>query len=451
MIYPEKFKVAGISMGFFAKQLPLALTTLLVASSGSLNAQPAALAGPGKPQAETWQAPFILHLSDVHLTTSSETTTYGQDTGMALWRALKAKLQSVIEGKTPPAFIIFTGDLPAHYECTAVNCYLPPGQRTDHNTNIKVLLEDLRSLVAKIKIPLFFIPGNNDGLAGDYFSFADGRQKTALNLVPEADNPYPALNTATACGEPPCLLADPQPKMGYYSARPINGLRLIGLNTIIWGNTYWPVDGISQREAGNTQMLWLEEQLKQAAEAGEKVYLLMHIPPGVDAYAASKGSTTPLMWASLPAAGMTWQDQFLRLINRYSSNVAGLFYGHTHMDELRLLYDRNGTKVSALAISSPGITPLDSNNPGFKLVFFEPKSKELIDFTTYYTTPTATSWGDASYQFSKVYGCEAQSMLTCLKQQNLEQINSKMQTIFMVKNGTPSYATAPGIPVKFAP
>lgn len=438
-----------------AKTLLLALIHLLLLSPGPSLAQPASQPGPSlaqpASQPEAPKAPFILHLSDVHLNTSAETVTYGQDTGMALWRSLKAKLRSVLDGTTPPAFIIFTGDLPAHYECGAVNCYLPPGQRTSHNTNMKVLLEDLRALVAKSKIPLFFIPGNNDGLAGDYFSFADARQKTALQLVPEIHNPYPALNVSEHCGQPPCLLADPHPKMGYYSARPIKGLRLIGLNTILWGATYWPVDGVSQMEAGNTQMLWLAEQLKQAAAAGDKVHLLMHIPPGVDAYAAAKGSATPLMWASLPAPGLTWQDQFLGLINHYSATVTGLFYGHTHMDELRLLMDRTGNTAREVAISAPGITPLDSNNPGFKLVFFEPQTKEVIDFITLYTTPSATSWGDASYQFSRVYGCQPQPLLACLQNQSLDQINAKMTTIFMVKNGTPSYPTTPGIPVTFAP
>ena len=435
----------------FVKQLPLALATLLLASASPTLPQPASPPSAERAQQATLQAPYILHVSDVHLNTSSKTTTYGQDTGMALWQALKVKLKTVINSKTPPAFVIFTGDLPAHYECGAVNCYLPPDQRANHNANMKVLLEDLRDLLAQSRIPLFFIPGNNDGLAGDYFSFADAQQNTALNLVPEARNPYPALNTSTRCGEPPCLLADPHPKMGYYSARPIKGLRLIGLNTIIWGATYWPVDGISQKEAGNTQMLWLAEQLQQAAEAGEKVHVLMHIPPGVDAYAASHGAKTSFMWADLPAPGMTWQDQFLGLINHHSANVTGLFYGHTHMDELRLLYDRTGTKVREVAISSPGVTPLDSNNPGFKHIFFDAKTKEVIDFITFYTTPTATNWGEASYQFSKVYGCEPQPLVSCLTKQSLEQINSKMQSIFMVKNGPAGYPTAPGIPVMFAP
>ena len=392
--------------------------------------------------------PSILHLSDVHLNTSSESTTYGVDTGLALWRATKLKLDSILNGAQPPRFVIYTGDLPAHYSCSK-HCYLPPNQRTSHNANMRMILADLRDLVAKSRIPLFFVPGNNDGLAGDYFSFADRREATPFSLVPAASNPYPALNTARQCGKAPCLLADPHPKLGYYAARPIEGLRLIGLNTIIWGTTYWSVDGISQRDAGNTQMAWLAQQLKAAAAAGEKVYILMHIPPGLDAYAVSTGSPTPTMWAQLPTTGINWQDQFLGLVDQHAATVTGLFYGHTHMDEVRLLYDRSGQKVTQVAISSPGVTPLDSNNPGFKLISYDPTSTEPTDFVTHYTTPAATSWGAASYRFSDAYGCGSKTIRACLQQLTPAEVTTRMNTVFTVMNGLPTYATGPGIPVKF--
>ncbi|MFN6339860.1 MAG: metallophosphoesterase [Cyanobacteriota bacterium] len=425
-------------MSVHPNPLPLVLAhTLLLAAAPSI-------AKPTPPE-----APHILHLTDVHLNASSPTTSYGQDTGTVLWSAAAAKLRSMIDGPKPPSFIIFTGDLSAHYNCGPKSCYLPPDQRASHNKNLRVMLQDLRDLVSRSKIPLFFIPGNNDALAGDYFSFADRSQRTALDLVPEVPNPYPALHTAKRCGEPPCLLTDPHPTLGYYAARPIPGLRLIGLNTILWGSTYTSVDGISQQDAGNSQILWFADQLQRAAQAGEKVYVLMHIPPGVDAYGASHGSAKPLMWASLPAPGMTWQDQFLGVVNHHSANVAGLFYGHTHMDEVRLLYDRTGTNVREVAISSPAITPQDANNPGFKKVFYDPNSKELTDFITFYTTPSATTWGDASYQFSRVYGCGPETILSCLARQPLAQINAKMAPIFQVKNGTATYPTEPGIPVTF--
>ena len=51
--------------------------------------------------------------------------------------------------------------------------------------------------------------------------------------------------------------------MGYYAARPANGLHLIGLNTVVWGTSYLPVDGVRQLEVGQAQMkmTWLDQFL----------------------------------------------------------------------------------------------------------------------------------------------------------------------------------------------
>ena len=171
---------------------------------------------------------------------------------------------------------------------------------------------------------------------------------------------------------------------------------------------------------------------------------LWHSPTG-----SPTGSPTPTMWAQLPTTGINWQDQFLGLVHQHAATVTGLFYGHTHMDEVRLLYDRSGQKVTQVAISSPGVTPLDSNNPGFKLISYDPASKEPTDFVTYYTTPSATTWGAASYRFSDAYGCGSKTIRTCLQQLTPAEVNTRMNTIFTVMNGFPTYATGPGIPVKF--
>jgi hypothetical protein len=444
--HPDNCLMAGIKLA--QKRLQLFLACCLLWSEGAAIRPQGALAGQQPLGKAVPEAPFFLHLSDVHLNTASQTTAYGEDTGIALWRATRLKLQSLLSSTRPPRFVIYTGDLPAHYPC-ANSCYLPPDKRASHNANLRAILADLRGLVAKSRTPLFVVPGNNDGLAGDYTSFADSAQATPFSLVPKAGNPYPALNVAPRCGISPCLLAAPHPRMGYYAASPIKGLRLIGLNTIIWGTSYLPVDGVSQLEAGQAQMAWLVEQLKAAKVAGDKIYILMHIPPGVDAYSASQGKTPASMWAQLPATGPDWQDQFLKIVNDNSANVAGLLYGHTHMDELRLIYDRSGANAREVAISSPGVTPQHHNNPGFKAFYYHPNSMELTDFVTYYTRPDATTWGDATYRFSQVYGCGSQAILACLEKLPLSQVGALMNTVFTVQNGAPTYATEAGIPVKF--
>jgi len=270
-------------------------------------------------EAQIKDQPCFLLLSDVHLNTFAKTTLYGQDAGMDLWTSLKAKLSAILEGKNPPGFIVYTGDLPAHYPCKN-GCYLPSNARLSHNQNIATILEGLRGLASAHHIPLFYVPGNNDALGGDYYSFADSAHQTPLGLVPETTNPFPALNTSNTGIRPPCRV-DTHNEMGYYAVKPLPGLMVIALNTVIFGKKYFPIDGISQLEAGNEEIHWLAAKLKEAKAEGDKVYLAMHIPPGTDAFAFSSHTGNPSLWAHLPSTDNSWLNQFLKLTTTYASSI----------------------------------------------------------------------------------------------------------------------------------
>lgn len=394
-------------------------------------------------------APYFIHLSDIHLNTFAEKCDYGEDTGNELWALTQEKVGAVLSQDPAPTFVVYTGDLPAHYSCENPTCFIPKDKRADHNQNLQVILTDLRKLVADNGIPFFYMPGNNDALAGDYYSFADAEQATPFSLVEDPENPFPAINASQPCGDPPCMVSDPHPTMGYYAARPEAGLRLIALNSIILGRKYHEVDGNPQVEAGNAQMSWLSGQLREATAAGEKVYIAMHIPPGNDAYGVSHGKTEHWMWAHLPSEEDSWLNQFLAQVDRNQGTIAGMLYGHTHMDEVRRLYSPDGSTITEVAISAPGITPQHDNNPGFRKVWYDAESKELTDFETFYTQPGATSWGTDTYKFSEIYGCPAgTNIFECLSGQSLEEVNTDMDKIFTVMNGAPSYATESGIDVK---
>src|ERR1700739_3793933 len=58
--------------------------------------------------------PYFLFISDIHLDISVEHTDSTTDTGMDLWKAFEDKLESIVDGKNPPAFVLCTGDLPGH-------------------------------------------------------------------------------------------------------------------------------------------------------------------------------------------------------------------------------------------------------------------------------------------------------------------------------------------------
>jgi sphingomyelin phosphodiesterase acid-like 3 len=395
--------------------------------------------------------PYFLFISDIHLDISLKKTDSTTDTGMDLWNIFKIKIDSILGSPTPPAFVICTGDLPAHYKCDDGSCLLTGDKLQKHNNELSTVLTDLRNLVTKYKIPLYYIPGNNDALSGDYYSFANGNQQMPFSLAPDSHNPYPALNISATGDIAPYILSMPNPSMGYYSAFAIPGLRVIALNSVIFGNKYESVDGISQTDAGNQEMTWLTNQLNDAKNKGDKVYIAMHIPPGTDAYKFDRNKTPYTTWAVLPSAENSWLKTFLRLANDYQSTIAGILYGHTHMDELRLLYDSTGSHLTEVAISAPGITPQHGNNPGFKTVSFDPVSMALTNFTTYYTTlPVTGSWGNDTYSFSAIFNNKAGvSIYDFINLQSAADIKKGMDQIYTVMHGHPAYNITSGMLVNW--
>jgi sphingomyelin phosphodiesterase acid-like 3 len=338
--------------------------------------------------------------------------------------------------------------LPAHYKCDTT-CYLSGKKLQKHNAELSTALTDLRNITSRYKVPLYYVPGNNDGLAGDYYSFANSNQQTLFSLAQDSTNPYPALNISASKTHTPYIMSMPDPSLGYYSVLAILGLRIVVLNSVILGNKYEANDGVPQLDAGNEEMKWLSEQLKDAKAKDEKVYIAMHIPPGVDAYKFSHGKTPNTTWAILPSANDSWLKQFLSLAYTYQTSIAGIFYGHTHMDELRVLYDSTGNLME-VAISAPGITPLHGNNPGFKTVSFDPVSMAPTDFTTYYTTlPAAKIWGNATYSFSDIFNNKAgNTIYNYMGLHTLNEIDSNMNRIYTVMHGYPLYKTNGGIVIK---
>lgn len=364
---------------------------------------------------------YFLFISDIHLNTQgTEPSVYGQDTRLDLWEMLKTKLTAITTGSNPPKFIVYTGDLPDHH----------PDNGALHDTNIRTVLNELLDVAGDI--PLFYAPGNNDPRGGDYFPYSDANCETPLDLA-RANSGYPAPNAQE--------IYNYNKSYGYYSARAFSELRVIGLNTVMFSSShqsdYDPhctVDTLNQAEESLNQLAWLRDELNAAKAQQQKVYLIMHIPPGNDAYQDN------LMWKE-----EAWQDSLLQLAAEFEPSIAGMFFGHTHMDEVRRLSKPNDSKsYSVVAISAPGVSPIFNNNPGFKKVFYN-DSYEPTDFETHFTfsldslkaAQNNSKWGDHSYRFSDVYGSGVTIKETVSKM-SLETLYQKMMEIYMVKSTIPS-------------
>ncbi len=359
---------------------------------------------------------YFLFISDIHLNTKgTDPSEYGQDTRLDLWDMLKVKLMEITKGDNPPAFIVYTGDLPDHN----------PDSGDLHDANIKTVLNELLDVAGDI--PLFYAPGNNDPRGGDYFPYTDANCTTPLDLA-RKNSGYPAPNATE--------IYNYNPSYGYYSASMHKDLKIIGLNTVMFSvsheDDYDPhcsMDTLNQAEESLKQLAWLREELQAAEDNNQHVYMIMHIPPGDDAF---KGVG---MWKNA-----AWQDSLVAFSEEFEPSISGMFFGHTHMDEIRRLSKpSNPNEYSVVAISAPGVSPIFKNNPGFKKVYIN-DDYYATDFTTHYTSrineywgDNGKSWGDSTYTFSEIYGSGA-TIKETISKMPIETLYDKMMEIYMVRS-----------------
>ncbi|GJM06639.1 MAG: acid sphingomyelinase phosphodiesterase [marine bacterium B5-7] len=369
----------------------------------------------------------FIALSDTHFSHTTQSTDYGKDTGNLLWQHALTKIHQLREnhslGSKSPKFMLLLGDLPAHH--TSVE---------EHNTNSQTVLQDLRGAVDGL--PVFYVPGNNDSLGGNYHSFTDADGNTPFSL--DSKQGWPALNAKASCvdaAHEACFYHSPYNlRYGNYAAYPMGTeahLRLIAMNSVVFSNSgkhpYAADDGTEQAKAAQLTLDWLQNELRDAQMKGDKVYLAMHVPPGEDAFSAGD------MWKPLQYDNNhTDQQQFLDEIDAYKSIVAGVFFSHTHYDELRKLHSSHGD-VSTVAFSVPGLTPQHYNNPAFKLFSFAPSTGELLDSVTMYTEPKKADFGGDYYVFSAEYGCNA-SMVACVLGLPQAKLNQVMNKDYLVRS-----------------
>lgn len=126
------------------------------------------------------------------------------------------------------------------------------------------------------------------------------------------------------------------------------------------------------------QFAWLVDELDAAEKNGEHVYIIGHMPMGdIDAIPHSS-------------------NYFNQITQRYSSTIAAMFFGHTHVDHFEITYSdySNQSADNALITSyiCPALTPLEGM-PAFRIYDVDPETYAVLDHTTY-----IADMDDASFQ-----------------------------------------------------
>lgn len=182
---------------------------------------------------------------------------------------------------------------------------------------------------------------------------------------------------------------------GSYSVKyPSGNLRIISFNTnFYYKENFWLYQKTMETDPSG-QLEWLVSELDAAETAGERVWLLGHMPLGSgDAF--HDGS-----------------NYFNQIIQRYDATIAAVFYGHTHKDEFEIAYsnytDQNANTATMMSYIAPALTPT-SGNPTFRVYSVDPVTFGILDFTVYFanmsssTYQTSPTW-EKYYSAKEAYG-----------------------------------------------
>ena len=199
--------------------------------------------------------------------------------------------------------------------------------------------------------------------------------------------------------------------MGSYSLKhpTLPGVRILSLNTIFWSNKYHAASfangcAAASSTAGSDLLAWLESQLADAEQAHEKVWLMFHIPPGIDGWAsthpASMAANQSCAGTIVPMWVPEWTARFDNLLQRYRSTVLASFAGHTHVDSFMVI--GGDPESRQFVLIDPAISPIYGQNPGFRTVTYR-SDGTLADQTTYYLANLTQAGGKVRGRWKREY------------------------------------------------
>ncbi len=354
---------------------------------------------------------------------------YGQDTN---WWLLRSSLDQMYKTLAHPAFILITGDTLAHRFPQQFQSATHDNDRERYRQfvlkTVKFLVLELRKRYPTEKI--FITPGNNDEDCGNYSIQAGGAfLRDTGRIVRDMAHGDDAMQTSW---EQTGSFDVPHPSL--------RGVRLISLNTIYFSAKYHAADfsegcAIQPSNEPADEFAWLEARLSTAQKANEKVWLMFHIPPGIDPFSTvqqylsqSKGKTASLELctsALVPMWVPEWTAKFDALLEKYHDTVVVSLAGHTHTDDFRVI--NSGSVNSSFILINPAISPVYNQNPGFRTITFG-KDGSLSDASVFYLTNLAFASSTTAGEWAREYTFSQQWKLPRIDAAGLASLYQKIRT-----------------------
>ena len=315
--------------------LPSARFAALAAWLRAVIAFVAVIAAVSVPLAARAADPWLF-VNDVHFdrtSTDAEPITEGGDTNAALLDSLLREMHRIAPD---PPVIVMAGDFLAHH--------------FKSQTAVPTMVELARRFDRAFPHAQFLIAlGNEDSPCGDY---AVPANSSFLRAVTTAWAPLVNRNGAAPDFKRTFV------HYGFYTAKlPLSNVRAVVVDDAFWSALYH--DGC--RAGGNPTMRSLAELAAAVPASGtERRWLVMHIPPGVDAQSTV---TRAHHLAIVPFLRPSPRDDVLRLIADPARRIELVITGHVHRFGYRII-DR-GSAAPVPLLVSPAVSPVFGNLPSF--------------------------------------------------------------------------------------
>ena len=247
--------------------------------------------------------------------------------------------------------------------------------------------------------PAFIALGNEDSSCGDYRIEPGGAYLAATR---------DAVRRLVGGERLEADFAETWAAGGYYAARHptvANGL-IIVVNDVMWSHLYRNACGSNGLAAADAMMRWLRDKLVRQRAAGGRVWMVHHIPWGIDAYSTLHAKAASCPAKVVPFLAEPFAGELRALLAEFSEVIQASFSGHTHFDDYRLLLDRSGA-VIGLNKLSPAVSPVFGQNPGFQIFAYDRPTGAPTDFSTRYLSnpgdaAPAADWR-REYTFTEAY------------------------------------------------
>ena len=316
------------------------------------------------------------------------------DTDHAL---LLASLKAAKAQTTGLKFVTISGDMLVHQ----FDCRYQTLMKIDAYTAFagKTASYVIRLVEAEFPgVPVYVALGNNDSGCGDY--------KLDVQDHFFAGTSQAVLEGLRGAGAAELKQAREDYETGGYFAvnlpQPMRRTRLLVLDDIFLSRKYTTCASKADATGMNDAMAWLTRELDGARQRGEQVWMMAHIPMGIDVYSTlRKGKvcdgSAPETFLS-PAA----TNALTEVLAAHDDVVKLAIFGHTHMDEIKLIPGA-GKEGGVPAKGVASISPVDGNMPSFTVARIDPAKATMDDYAVFVATERSGGAWTREYGFQETY------------------------------------------------